>query len=132
MSDDLVKFLRDDVTGYIASWEGEFACDYADRAQAEADCANAIQAAARLEALTAEVEALAEQVKRARSDALEEAAQYHEAQRAKEIQEAKRYRDDYNAGDDDGSYGQSLAAALQHGESAEALRALAQQEGAKG
>ena len=58
MSDDLVKWLRDDVTCYIASWEGEFACDDADHVRAKMDTAKAEQAAATLRALSAERDAL--------------------------------------------------------------------------
>lgn len=61
----------------------------------------------------------------ARRDAYEEAAKYHDAQKAYEMSEAKRYRVNYEAGEDDGSYGQCQAAALQHGDSAAAIRALA-------
>ena len=53
MSDDLVRFLRDDVRFYIAAWEGEFACDDDDHKQADEDKAKVKQAAARIEALEA-------------------------------------------------------------------------------
>ena len=55
MSDDLVKFLRHDVNGYIASWYGEFGCDDSDRARADTDRAQAEKAADRIEQLERQV-----------------------------------------------------------------------------
>ena len=62
MSDELVRFLRDDVRFYIAVWEGEFACDDADHKQANKDKAKARQAADRIEALGAAINAALERL----------------------------------------------------------------------